>query len=164
MLQGPIPHGKGWAWFDLDPALRSTSSTREDISRARHLVVEKLRSLELPLDRVVLGGFSQGCVVSLETGLREDIPLAGILGISGYVPLLEDYPQALGPRASTRRILATFGHWDQYLQAKVAREQFESLAAHGAPVELEMFDKGHTVDLDDEVPRIRGWLEGCLVD
>lgn len=38
-------------------------------------------------DRVVVGGFSQGCVISLLTGLRSEHKLAGIVGYSGWVAL-----------------------------------------------------------------------------
>lgn len=37
-------------------------------------------------NRIVLGGFSQGSAVSLYTGLQFDQPLAGIVGLSGYLP------------------------------------------------------------------------------
>ena len=44
------------------------------------------------------------------------------------------------------------------------RDRFTELAQMGIPAEFEVFDKGHTLDLDDEVPRIQRWLEGCLPD
>ncbi len=162
LLQGPLPKDKGWAWFELDEKLARTDRTAFDISDSRRQTMETLRELDRPFEKLVLGGFSQGCVVALETGLREDIPLAGILGISGYVPLLEDYPEAFGPRATRRRILSTHGQWDKMIPIARAREQITALALKGVPLELEIFDKGHTLDLDDEVPRIRQWLEGCL--
>lgn len=162
LLQGPLPRDKGWAWYELDDSLRRTDRTESDIARSRALVMDSLASLHRPGGRVVLGGFSQGCVVALETGLREDIPLAGVLGISGYVPLLDAYPSAFGTRATNRRILTTHGQWDQVIPVSKARDQFAALAARGAPVRLEIFDKGHTLDLEDEIPRIRQWLEGCL--
>lgn len=162
LLQGPLPKDKGWAWFDLDEKLGRTDRTAFDLADSRRQLLESLHSFARPFHSVVVGGFSQGCVVALETGLREDIPLAGILGISGYIPHLEEYPQAFGPRAKQRRILSTHGQWDKMVPIGEARAQVAALSLKGVPLELEVFDKGHTVDLDDEVPRIRQWLEGCL--
>ncbi|MBK9575697.1 MAG: hypothetical protein IPK50_21240 [Fibrobacterota bacterium] len=161
-LQGPIPHGNGWAWFELDDKLARTARTAFDIADSRRRTMETLRWLDRPFENLVLGGFSQGSVVALETGLREDVPLAGILGISGCIPNLEDYPESFGPLATRRRILSTHGQWDKTIPIGEARDQTTALAGKGVPMELEIFDKGHTLDLEDEVPRIRRWLEGCL--
>lgn len=37
--------------------------------------------------RIVIGGFSQGCVISLLTGLRSEYSLAGVVGYSGWVAM-----------------------------------------------------------------------------
>jgi len=43
----------------------------------------------VPLERIVLGGFSQGCAISLVTGLssRYSGRFGGLIGLSGYLPL-----------------------------------------------------------------------------
>jgi phospholipase/carboxylesterase len=107
----------------------------------------------------VLGGFSQGSVMALETGLRSDLPLAGLLCISGYVPMLADFPAGFGSRALARRILCTHGTWDQVIPHAFAQSQVQTLAALGVKIEMETFDKPHGLDEDEELPRIRTWLE-----
>lgn len=160
LVQAPIPYGPGgWSWYELDPSLRPTPRTETDIAESRSKVADFLRGLSLPGERLMLGGFSQGCVLTLETGLREDVPLAGMLCISGYVPLLDRYPAAFGPLARTRRILSTHGHWDQVIPKGLAQEQMAALAGKGAPITLELYDKGHDLDLAEELPRIREWVE-----
>jgi len=43
----------------------------------------------IPTKRIILGGFSQGCVVSLLTMLCSEHIFGGLVGLSGYVPLLK---------------------------------------------------------------------------
>ena len=43
----------------------------------------------MPARRIVLAGFSQGCAVTLGAGLRHPERLAGLAGLSGYVPLAD---------------------------------------------------------------------------
>ncbi|KAK9462356.1 Phospholipase/carboxylesterase/thioesterase [Lipomyces oligophaga] len=38
-------------------------------------------------ERIVIGGFSQGCAISLLTGLTSDIKLGGVVGLSGFIPM-----------------------------------------------------------------------------
>jgi phospholipase/carboxylesterase len=159
LVQAPIPHGPGWAWYDLNQSLRPTASTRSDISSSRALLESFLGELGRPTASVVLGGFSQGSVMALDTGLRSAKPLAGLLCISGYVPLLEDFPAAFGPFAKTRRILCTHGRWDPVIPHEFSKSQVEALHAQGIPIAMEDFDKAHDLDEEEELPRIRSWLE-----
>jgi phospholipase/carboxylesterase len=159
LVQAPIPYGPGWAWYDLNPSLRPTASTRSDISSSRALLETFLGELGRPTDSIVLGGFSQGSVMTLDTGLRSAKPLAGLLCISGYVPLLEDFPAAFGPFAKTRRILCTHGRWDPVIPHEFSKSQVEALSALGVPIAMDDFDKAHDLDEEEELPRIRSWLE-----
>lgn len=158
LVQAPIPYGPGWAWYDLDPSLRPSAGTCADIAESRGLLESLLVELGRPTQSVVLGGFSQGSVMALETGLRSELPLAGLLCISGYVPLIADYPAGFGHRAAQRRILCTHGSRDQVIPLDFAQSQVQALAAMGIGIEMETFDKPHGLDEEEELPRIREWL------
>ena len=57
------------------------------VSPARNLLEE----VGVPIGRTVIGGFSQGCVMSYAVGLGVGRPVpAGILGLSGFVPTVEE--------------------------------------------------------------------------
>jgi phospholipase/carboxylesterase len=158
LVQAPIPYGPGWAWYELDPSLRPTSNTRTDILKSSGLLESLLGKLGHPTESVVLGGFSQGSVMALETGLRSELPLAGLLCISGYVPLLADFPAGFGSRALERRILCTHGTWDQVIPHAFSQSQAQALAAMDVRIEMETFDKPHGLDEEEELPRIQAWL------
>lgn len=100
--------------------------------------------------------------MSIEGGLRGPLALAGVLAISGYVPLLEDYPKAFSPTGAAVPVLATHGPWDSVLPLDMVRPQMEALAGAGANLVFETYDKAHDLDLEEELPRIRTWLEERL--
>jgi len=78
------------AWYDI---LATPGERREDEAGIRRsaLAIEALIARELArgvrADRIILAGFSQGCAMVLHTGLRHPQRLAGILALSGYLPL-----------------------------------------------------------------------------
>lgn len=49
----------------------------------------------MPRSRVVVGGFSQGAAVALLM-LRSELPLAGVLALSGFLPLAQEEPLVAG--------------------------------------------------------------------
>lgn len=158
LVQAPMPYGPGWSWYDFENPRRA----RLDIGQSRSAVSELLAHLDRPSGSTVLGGFSQGAVMSLETGLRGNLPLAGILAISGYVPLLEDFPASLSPEGARIPALATHGPWDTVLPLEMVKPQMEGLRQAGADLSFETYDKAHDLDVEEELPRIRGWLSERL--
>jgi len=77
----------GFQWFDL------MDQTKEQIL-SKSLVAEmKLNKLidqvkiknDLTADKIVLGGFSQGCMISLQTGLKRKDKINSIVGYSGKI-------------------------------------------------------------------------------
>lgn len=80
------------AWYDI---LGADLTRREDEAglRRSQRLVDGLIAREIargcPSERIVLAGFSQGCAMALLTGVRSRVPLAGLIGLSGYLPLLD---------------------------------------------------------------------------
>jgi phospholipase/carboxylesterase len=77
------------AWYDI---LGTDLVRREDEAGLRqstaqvHELIEREIRRGVPADRVVLAGFSQGCAITLMAGLRCPHRLAGLAGLSGYLP------------------------------------------------------------------------------
>lgn len=82
------------AWYDIRGA--DLLSRQDDAGiRASDLAIRALIEREIargiPASRIVLAGFSQGCAMALHTGLRYPHTLAGILALSGYLPLADTF-------------------------------------------------------------------------
>ena len=80
------------AWYDI-LSLGTDVDRREDEAGLRasmvevEALIERERSRGIDASRIVLMGFSQGCAMTLMTGLRHADRLAGLVGLSGYLPL-----------------------------------------------------------------------------
>jgi phospholipase/carboxylesterase len=93
-----------------------------------------LDALPVPLERVVLGGFSQGAVMSWALSLAPDRPSpAAVAAMSGFLPRVEGYP--LDPaRLAGVPVGVAHGALDPVIPARFGAEAAETLAAAGADV------------------------------
>lgn len=112
-------------------------------------------------DRTVVGGFSQGAVMSYAVSLGPDRPRpAGTIALSGFVPTvdgfdmqlddLDGYPVAIG-----------HGTHDPIITADFGRSSKQLLEAGGADVTWRESPMPHTIDpgfIDDLVPWVKARL------
>jgi phospholipase/carboxylesterase len=109
----------------------------------------------LPHDRLVLGGFSQGCVMSLALGLGSDRPApAAICGFSGFVPVVEGWSM----RESGLPPVA-YGHGtrDPVIPIEFGRRARERLESAAADLLYREYPLPHTLDPHFLV-EVRDWL------
>jgi phospholipase/carboxylesterase len=155
LVNAPDEYYGGWSWFDYPGEIAP------GIHRSRKLLFElldDLRAKNFPADQITLGGFSQGSLMSLETGLRYPHQLAGIVGISGWVFEIENLIRDLTPVARSQRLLVTHGHYDPLLPFAAAREQIQQLQAAGLDVAWHEFPKEHTIHGEEEIAVIREFI------
>jgi phospholipase/carboxylesterase len=110
----------------------------------------------LPYQRIVLGGFSQGCVMALALGLGQDRarPVA-IAGFSGFIPEVE------GWQLDTSRPLppVALGHGtaDPVISVEFGRSARDRLLAAGAELLYREYPLPHTLD-PQFLDEVRSWL------
>lgn len=79
------------SWYDIeslggDRTLEKCAGIDKSKERIE-TIIDEFKSMEIPTNRIVLAGFSQGAALSLFTGLNYPETLAGIVAMSGYMPL-----------------------------------------------------------------------------
>src|SRR6266403_6080024 len=74
------------AWYDI-LQLGGGPEDEAGLRASQKLTEELIRAQELPANRIVLAGFSQGGAIVLPTGLRYPERLAGVMALSTYLPL-----------------------------------------------------------------------------
>lgn len=112
-------------------------------------------------ERTILGGFSQGAVMSYAMGLDPGRPVpAGILAISGFVPEVEGWQPDLAGRAGLP-VLIAHGRADGVIPVAFGRAAAEALTAGGLQVEYRESDAAHHVD-PRELPALTAWMEATL--
>lgn len=109
----------------------------------------------------VLGGFSQGTVMSYALALSADRPAPrGILAFSGFIPNVEGWEPELGSRAQTRVFIA-HGRRDPVIGVEFARSARELLTKTGFEVDYRESEAGHGIDAPD-IARAAAWLADAL--
>lgn len=155
LVNAPDEYYSGWSWFDFP------GNIAPGIHRSRQLLFELLdhvRSKGFPADQITLGGFSQGCLMSIETGLRYPHRLAGIVGISGWVFEIDKLIHDLTPVARSQRLLVTHGHFDPLLPMVETRQQIQRLQGAGLDITWREFPKEHTIYGAPEMAAIREFV------
>ncbi len=158
--QAPDPFHGGWSWFD--PVLPDPRPDPVQVARSAGRIGDLLDHLEatrgIRREDLVLAGFSQGCLMTLEVALTADRPFAGVVGISGWIHRLEAFPGAFGAAADRQRILMTHGTADQVIPIELTRPQVSRLQGLGLDLTWREYAKGHTVDPEEELADIRAFL------
>ena len=155
MPNAPDDYYGGRSWYDLPP------DQEPGVLRSRELLdqlFEELLASGRNAANIALLGFSQGCLMTLEWGLRSDLDLAAYIGVSGYcldpTSLLREMKASVQPA----HWLITHGTHDEVLPFATTRQQIQELAEGGLELPFEVYGKGHTIDPHRELPRLRQFV------
>jgi phospholipase/carboxylesterase len=157
LVNAPTPYYGGYSWYDFaadpSPGIRASRQALSEL-------LEDLRARGYPTEQTTVFGFSQGCVMTLEVGLRYPGRFAGLVGVSGYVFEPESLLRELAPGATEQRLLVTHGTMDPLIPIERVRPQIRLLASRGIKVEWHEFAKEHTIAGEAEVDLIRAFVRG----
>lgn len=156
------------AWYDIFPPSEEPGMPRAEDERGLRQsanIVQQLLDREVergvPAQRVVLMGFSQGCAMALMVGLRAPQRLAGIVGLSGYLPLA-------GATAAERHsanhhtpVFLAHGQQDPMVDVSRGEASRDALLAWGQPVDWHSYPMAHSV-CAEEVADLNRWLMRVL--
>lgn len=163
----PVTINNGYvmrAWYDI---IGADLSRREDEKglRASQAMVEQLIAQEkargIPAERIVLAGFSQGCAMTIQTGLRHPEKLAGLLCLSGYVPLHTTIAEERHASNQATPIFMAHGRGDQVIPVIRAEQSRDLLRSLGYEVEWHEYMMPHSV-CQEEVDDISAWFRRVL--
>jgi len=152
------------AWYDITGA---ELTRREDETglRASQQEIEAFIAREkargIPASRIVLAGFSQGCAMTIQTGLRHPEKLAGMLCLSGYVPLADKLASERTEASLATPVFMAHGRHDNVVPFSRAQQSHDFLVSLGCQVEWHEYAMQHSVCLE-EVQAISAWLKKVL--
>jgi phospholipase/carboxylesterase len=152
------------AWYDITGA-ELTRREDENGLRASQAKIEALIVREkergIPASKIILAGFSQGCAMTLQTGLRHPEKLAGMLCLSGYLPLADKVAAERTQESLQVPIFMAHGRQDPvvpFIRAEQSRDVLKSL---GYQVEWHEYAMQHSLCID-EVRDVNAWLRKVL--
>ncbi|MGH8846725.1 MAG: alpha/beta hydrolase [Polaromonas sp.] len=152
------------AWYDI---LGADLAKREDEAGLRHsqaaieALITREKSRGMPAHRIVVAGFSQGCALALMTGLRHPERLAGIAGLSGYLPLADKTAAERSAANQDVPIFLAHGSRDGVVLLPRATASRDALTALGYPVEWHEYLMEHSV-CPQEIADLGRWLRRVL--
>ena len=152
------------AWYDiLTPALVRAEDAQGILASEQMIaaLIAQQNARGIPSDRIVLAGFSQGCAMTLHTGLRYADKLAGLIGLSGYLPLAD---QAVAHWQAANRdtpIFLAHGTEDPIVTLDRGQSTERLLAAHNYAVQWHTYPMPHSV-CPEEVFDIAQFLKRVL--
>jgi len=159
LVNAPDDYFGGFSWYDY------MGDAASGVVRSRKLLFELLdgeRQAGFTTDQTVLFGFSQGCLMTLDVGLRYPRRFAGLVGISGHVHDLEGTLKELSAVAKQQRFLVTHGLFDPLLPFAPAKQGVRALQQAGLQIEWHEFAKDHTIAGEEEVQVIREFVTGVF--
>ena len=158
-LQAPDPYGPGFSWYDLPP------HQGPGVLRSRTLlfgVLDQLDDQGVPPIDVLVFGFSQGCLMAVDLGLRYPRALGGVCGVSGYMMWPELAEIEATPFAKAMPWLITAGRDDVVVPFAQTEQHVHVLQAAGIPVTWRTYEKGHTIEPRHELADLRAWFAARL--
>ena len=149
------------AWYDilgLDAReLREDERGLRESQRLVEALIEREKERGIPAARIVLAGFSQGCAMTLMTGLRHRERLAGLVGLSGYLPLAAATDVERHDANRDVPIFLAHGTGDPMIPIVRARQSRDALVAMGHAVEWHEYAMPHSV-CAAEIDDLNRWL------
>ena len=118
-----------------------------------------LDSLGFPPERTVLGGFSQGAVMTYALGLGRGRPKpAALVALSGFVPVVEGWEPDL---EAAPPVAIGHGAYDPVIPVEFGRQAKELLERAGADVTYRESPLPHAID-PRFVQQLTAWIDAAL--
>jgi phospholipase/carboxylesterase len=156
--RGPLSLPPGGAhWYELGEMGKPPAET---FHPTFELVSNWLDSLPVPIERTVLGGFSQGAMMAYALGLGAGRPRpAGIIALSGFLPQVDGFEYDLSPPLPP--IAIAHGTLDPVIGVDWGRAARAQLEAAGAEVLYHESPVPHTID-PAFLMELRPWLAAAV--
>jgi phospholipase/carboxylesterase len=140
------------AWYDV-LGLELIRKEDETGLRSSMRLVEQLIAREktrgIPAGRIVLAGFSQGCAMTLLTGTRYPERLAGLIGLSGYLPLATSTEQDRHAMSQGLPVFLAHGQFDPVVPLMSAMASRDILEKVGLAVEWHQYPMQHSTCMEE---------------
>lgn len=177
----PIPYaGVGWSWFSFDQ-LNIAPGAKKTRALVTTLVDELRQKYQTPASRTIIGGFSQGGMLTFEVGLHYPEKLASLFGLSTMLIADADFDIMRPPspaayygadKGELQQALAhgnalqvpvfmAHGVYDPVVPYALGRSSYELLKKAGLPIEFYEFPGQHEISLD-VLAQLQTFLTRCI--
>jgi len=152
------------AWYDIIGRNLMDQEDADGIKRSAASIIELIeREVERGIDyqHIALAGFSQGCAMALYIGLRLPHQLAGIIALSGYVPLALSLNLEKHSANQSTPIFMAHGTDDPVVALDRAQASHSLLEKLGYQIDWNEYPMEHSVN-PEELKDISRFLQEVL--
>ncbi|MDD5266567.1 MAG: carboxylesterase [Methylococcales bacterium] len=152
------------AWYDI---LEMSLDHKVDIAgiyqsaKSVGQLIQQEMDKGISSEHILLAGFSQGGVIALHVGLTFPHKLAGIVGLSTYLPTLEQLKTGLSNINSATPIFMGHGILDSIVAIESGKAVFHALNVMEYKVEWHDYLMEHTVCIE-EIGHISTFINGIF--
>ncbi len=149
------------AWYDIvgmDFRSRADSAGVAASVQLLDGLIEAETARGIPVERILLAGFSQGGAIVLSAALRRRWPVAGLIALSTYLPDAETAAAAAATEGPLPPVFMAHGQDDPVIPQAVAVHSGQTLRELGFPVELHSYRMAHQV-CAEEIQALGDWLD-----
>jgi phospholipase/carboxylesterase len=153
------------AWYDIigrGPMDQEDATGIHRSASAITQLIEREAGRGIAYDKIVLAGFSQGCAMALQIGLRFPHKLAGIMALSGYLPLAASLNTEKHSANQNTPIFMAHGMYDTVVIPERAEASYDLLEKMGYPVTWNEYPMEHSVNRE-ELMDISRFLQSVLI-
>ena len=152
------------AWYDIKAMSldqrADEAGLRESIGQVEALIAAEAEA-GFDADRVFLAGFSQGGVVALQAALRHRQRLAGVIGLSCYLPLADSLTEQRSPANANTPLLLMHGTLDPVVTLAMGEHARSTLEGWGHAPQWHTYPMQHQVIMP-QILDLRRWLGARL--
>ena len=142
------------AWYDIIGRNLMDQEDAAGIQKSAASIVELIEreaGRGIAYNKIVLAGFSQGCAMVLHIGLRFPHKLAGIIALSGYLPLAMSANLEKHSANQTTPIFMGHGEYDSVVIPERAQASYALLEKMGFQVSFNEYPMEHSVNREELV-------------
>ncbi len=149
------PHQEGKAWFPISVSALEKAMTEGEaldmslirppgLERARDGIFDLIEKLGTPMDKIIIGGFSQGAMVAVDVSLNSFVAPRGLVILSGTLVDSETWT-AKAPRKAGLEFFQAHGVNDPVLSCAGAEKLEGVLVKAGLKGKLQKFQGQHEI-------------------
>ncbi|RVD87615.1 uncharacterized protein DFL_001836 [Arthrobotrys flagrans] len=153
-------------WYDIVDFGNLTAKEDETGLRSSARILQGIITEQvergIPSKRIILGGFSQGGVMSLLTGLTSEMSLGGIVALSSYLPMRDQVSLMITDANRKTPIFMGHGKEDPVVKHAWGTMSRDLLLKQKCEVAWYEYDGlGHSVD-PEEINALEKWIASRL--
>lgn len=147
------------AWYDIKQQDLGVEHDKDGVHASAvsiQMLIDQEIMRGIPANRIILAGFSQGAAMALYAGLRQTESLAGIMALSGYILLSDEFTSLASNNLQTPIFMAHGVH-DSVVLFEWGESSYRKLQEKGCQVDWHTYPMEHSL-CNAEINDIGKWI------